>query len=209
MIYVISGPSGCGKSTLIKNLVSRLPGLQFSVSHTTRPVRPGEVDGQDYYFVTLEEFKKMKERGAFLEWAVVHGEYYGTSYEEVKKKQLKGDLLLDIDVQGAYQLKEKLESARLVFVVPPSYSELERRLRERKADPQEAIELRLKNAQKEILEFSIFDYLVINAELNSALGELQAIIVSHRCLLKRRQKEFRKILKSFHSGQAQRKKVGE
>ncbi|MDD8031993.1 MAG: guanylate kinase, partial [Acidobacteriota bacterium] len=108
MIYVISGPSGCGKSTLIKNLVSRLPGLQFSVSHTTRPVRPGEVDGQDYYFVTLEEFKKMKERGAFLEWAVVHGEYYGTSYEEVKKKQLKGDLLLDIDVQGAYQLKEKL-----------------------------------------------------------------------------------------------------
>jgi guanylate kinase len=199
MIYVISGPSGCGKSTLIKNILSRLPGLQFSVSHTTRPKRPGEVEGQDYYFVTIEKFKEMMDTRAFLEWAVVHGEYYGTSCEEVKRKEGLGDLLLDIDVQGAHQLKKKLETAKFVFVVPPSYPELERRLKKRKTDPAEAIDLRLKNARKEILEFSIFDYLVINAELKSALEELKAIILSQRCLFQQRQAEFRHILKSFKS----------
>ncbi|MCR4395335.1 MAG: guanylate kinase [Candidatus Saccharicenans sp.] len=199
MIYVISGPSGCGKSTLIKNLLTRLPGLEFSVSHTTRPKRSDEVDGQDYYFVTREEFEQMKNSGAFLEWAEVHGHLYGTSREEVSRKSSRGDLILDIDVQGARQVKKRLEGASFVFVVPPSYPELERRLKQRKTDPPEAIALRLSNARREILESNIFEYLVINGDLNQALEELKAIILSHRCLLRERQKEFKEILKSFKS----------
>lgn len=199
MIYVVSGPSGCGKSTLIKNLLSRLPGLQFSVSHTTRPRRPNEINGRDYYFVSREKFQEMKEAGAFLEWAVVHNEFYGTSWDEIKQKGNRGDLVLDIDVQGAKQVKKKLEKAVFVFVVPPSYPELEKRLRRRKTDSPEAIALRLKNARREIMESEIFDYLVINGELEKALDELKSIILSHRCLFKERQKEFKEVLRSFKS----------
>lgn len=197
MIYVISGPSGCGKSTLIRNLLGRLPGLQFSVSHTTRPKRNGEVEGQDYYFVIREEFERMKKADAFLEWAEVHGHLYGTSQDEVSRKSRQGDLILDIDVQGARQVRKKLEGASFVFVVPPSYPELEKRLKQRKADRPETIALRLSNARREILESNLFDYLVINGDLSQALDELKAIILSHRCLLKERQKEFREVLKSF------------
>lgn len=199
MIYVISGPSGCGKSTLIRKLISGLPGLLFSVSHTTRPKRPDEVEGQDYYFVSREKFEEMKASQAFLEWAEVHGHLYGTSLDEVNSKGRQGDLILDIDVQGAHQVKKKLTEARFVFVVPPSYPELEKRLKQRRTDTPEAVDLRLKNARREILESDIFDYLVINGDLNQALEELKAIILAHRCLFQQRQKEFREILKSFKS----------
>lgn len=197
MIYVVSGPSGCGKSTLIKNLLSRLPGLQFSVSHTTRQKRPNEINGRDYYFVSREQFQEMKESGAFLEWAVVHNEFYGTSWDEIKQKSSRGDLILDIDVQGAKQVKRRIPSATFIFVIPPSYPELEKRLRQRKTDSPEAIALRLKNARKEIMEAEIFDYLVINGELEKALEEMKSIILAHRCLLKERQKEYKEVLKSF------------
>ncbi|MDI6698768.1 MAG: guanylate kinase [Candidatus Saccharicenans sp.] len=199
MIYIVSGPSGCGKSTLIKTLMARLPGLQFSVSHTTRPRRPDEAEGQDYYFIAREEFEKLKDDGAFLEWAEVHGFFYGTSLEEVNKKSRLGDLILDIDVQGAHQVKKKLPEARFVFVVPPSYPELERRLKQRKTESPEAVALRLKNARREILESDIFDYLVINGDLNQALEELKAVILADRCLFQQRQREFKEILKSFKS----------
>jgi len=197
MIYVVSGPSGCGKSTLIKNVLSEIAGLQFSVSHTTRPKRPNEIEGQDYHFVSRETFEEMKQSGAFLEWAVVHNQYYGTSWEEIKNKEKTGDLILDIDVQGARQVKKQLEKATFIFVVPPSYPELEKRLRQRKTDSPEAIVLRLKNARQEIMESDFFDYLVINGELQKAQGELKAIILAHRCLFKERQNEFREIIKSF------------
>ncbi|MDI6845355.1 MAG: guanylate kinase [Candidatus Saccharicenans sp.] len=199
MIYVISGPSGCGKSTLIRELFSRLPGIQFSVSHTTRPKRAGEVEGRDYYFVTREEFQRMVDSQSFLEWAEVHGHLYGTSRDEISKKSRQGDLVLDIDVQGARQLRKKLPQARFVFVVPPSYPELEKRLRQRKTDSPETIALRLKNARREIEEASNFDYLVINGELTQAVEELKAIVLAHRCLFEQRQKEFKEILWSFKS----------
>jgi len=199
MIYVISGPSGCGKSTLIQSLLSRLDGLQFSVSHTTRPKRLNEIEGQDYYFISPERFEEMKKAGAFLEWAVVHGQLYGTSWEEVRRKSKLGDLILDIDVQGAHQVKKKLEEAKFIFVVPPSYPELEKRLRQRKTEQPEMLTLRLKNARKEILESDIFEYLVINDQLEEALDELKSIILAHRCLFKNREKEFKTILKSFKS----------
>lgn len=199
MIYVISGPSGCGKSTLIRELLSLLPGIQFSVSHTTRPKRAGEVEGRDYYFVTREEFQRMVDSQSFLEWAEVHGHLYGTSRDEISKKSRQGDLVLDIDVQGARQLRKKLPQARFVFVVPPSYPELEKRLRQRKTDSPETIALRLKNARREIEEARNFDYLVINGVLTQAVEELKAIVLAHRCLFEQRQKEFKEILWSFKS----------
>jgi len=197
MIYVVSGPSGCGKSTLIKNLLNEMPDLKFSVSYTTRAKRPNEVEGRDYYFVSREKFEEMKQAEAFLEWAVVHNEYYGTAWEEIKNKGRSGDLILDIDVQGARQVKKQMEKATFIFVVPPSYPELEKRLRQRKTDSPEAIALRLKNARREILESDFFDYLVINGELQKAQEELKAIILAHRCLFRERQKEFREIVRSF------------
>ncbi|MGB4703515.1 MAG: guanylate kinase [Candidatus Saccharicenans sp.] len=199
MIYVISGPSGCGKSTLIRELLSLLPGIQFSVSHTTRPKRAGEVEGRDYYFVTREEFQRMVDSQSFLEWAEVHGHLYGTSRDEISKKSRQGDLVLDIDVQGARQLRKKLPQARFVFVVPPSYPELEKRLRQRKTDSPETIALRLKNARREIEEARNFDYLVINGVLTQAVEELKAIVLAHRCLFEQRQKVFKEILWSFKS----------
>jgi len=134
-----------------------------------------------------------------LEWAEVHGYFYGTSLDEVNEKSRPGDLILDIDVQGAHQVKKKLAEARFIFVVPPSYPELEKRLKQRKTDRPEEVALRLKNARREILESSIFDYLVINGDLNQALEELKAIVLAQRCLFQQRQKEFREILKSFES----------
>lgn len=200
MVFVISGPSGCGKSTLIKELLASLPGLDFSVSHTTRSPRPDEVNGRDYYFVSREEFQKMQAAGALAESALVHGEWYGTSLAEIENKSKNKDLILDIDVQGARQIKARLAEAILIFVVPPSFSELEKRLRERKTDSPQAITLRLENARQEILQSDFFDYLVINGELGKAVEELRSIIIAYRCQFKVRQKEFQEILKSFRTG---------
>jgi guanylate kinase len=197
MIFVVSGPSGGGKSTLIKQLLAILPGLEFSVSHTTRPARGNEINGRDYYFVSRQEFEKMKAAGAFAESAVVHGELYGTSLQEIKNKAKGKDLVLDIDVQGARQIKDRLKEASLIFVVPPSFSELEKRLRQRKTDKAEAIALRLENARREIRQSDFFDYLVINGEIARAVDELRSIIMAHRCQFQARQKDFQKILKSF------------
>ncbi|MDD8020469.1 MAG: guanylate kinase [Acidobacteriota bacterium] len=197
MIFVVSGPSGGGKSTLIKHLLTALPGLEFSVSHTTRAARPEEVNGRDYYFISRQEFQEMKAAGAFAESATVHGELYGTSFQEIKNKSEGKDLILDIDVQGARQIKDKLGQASLIFIVPPSFSELKKRLKQRKSDSPEAITIRLQNARKEILESDLFDYLVINGELARAVDELRSIIVAHRCQFKERRKEFKEILKSF------------
>jgi len=197
MIFVVSGPSGCGKSTLIKQLLEILPGLEFSISHTTRLPRPGEKNGRDYYFVSRQEFEKMKAAGAFVESAVVHGELYGTSLQEIKNKGGGKDLVLDIDVQGARQIKSQLIEASLIFVVPPSWAELEKRLRQRKTDTAGAIALRLENARREIQQSDFFDYLVINGEISRAVDELRSIIIAHRCQFKARQKDFQEILKSF------------
>lgn len=197
MLFVVSGPSGCGKSTLIKQLLGILPGLEFSVSHTTRLPRPNETNGRDYYFVSRQEFEKMKAAGAFVESAVVHGELYGTSLQEIKNKAGSKDLVLDIDVQGARQIKSQLQEACLIFVVPPSWAELEKRLRQRKTDTAGAIALRLENARREIQQSDCFDYLVINGEITRAVDELRSIIIAHRCQFKARQKDFQEILKSF------------
>jgi len=176
-IFVISAPSGTGKTTLIRILMSRFPEMVFSVSCTTRPPRPGELHGRDYFFITETEFKNMVEHGEMLEWAKVHGHYYGTPLPFIKEKLAAGkDIILDIDVQGARQVKEKLPEAILIFIIPPSLKELKKRLLKRSTESLEIIAKRLKVAQKEIEMAKEFDFIVVNTEIKTALKELEGII---------------------------------
>ncbi len=179
---VVSAPSGAGKTTLCHLLIQRL-GFRFSVSHTTRSPRPGEVHGRDYYFVSRREFEDLIRQGAFLEWAEVHGHLYGTSKTEVERA-LSGeeDLLLDIDVQGASQVRRKLrERAVFVFVAPPSMEELERRLRRRGTESEEVLRRRLARAREEMQFAPWFDYVVINQEIEQAFADLAAIVRAEKC----------------------------
>jgi guanylate kinase len=197
MIYVISGPSGCGKSTLIQRVLRRLENVQFSVSHTTRKKRESEKEGKDYYFVSREEFERMAKQGKFVEWAMVHGNYYGTSKKEVEAKGAKGDLLLDIDVQGAQQMKTKLKRFAFIFILPPSFQELKRRLELRGLESPDSIRKRLEVARREIRSYSQFDYLIVNDQLEKAVREVESILISSRCRLDSRKREIRSILQSF------------
>lgn len=197
MLFVVSGPSGCGKSTIIHHLVRDLRRARFSVSHTTRPKRPSEEEGRDYYFVTRPEFQRMIARQQFLEWAVVHGQYYGTSKKEASEKGKTVDLILDIDVQGARQIRSSGRRAIFIFILPPVYNELRRRLKERGEDSAEVIERRLKNARKEILEYVHFDHLVVNDTLDRAVLELESIILCVRSRIDVRRPAIQPILKSF------------
>ncbi|WP_297055259.1 guanylate kinase [Thermosulfurimonas sp.] len=182
LLLVVSAPSGAGKTTLCHLLIQRL-GFRFSVSHTTRSPRPGEVHGRDYYFVSRREFEDLIRQGAFLEWAEVHGHLYGTSKTEVERA-LSGeeDLLLDIDVQGASQVRRKLrERAVFVFVAPPSMEELERRLRRRGTESEEVLRRRLARAREEMQFAPWFDYVVINQEIEQAFADLAAIVRAEKC----------------------------
>ena len=153
-LFVISAPSGAGKSTLLKRLLAEVPNLAFSVSHTTRAPRPGESNGREYHFVDRPTFARMRDDQAFLEWAEVHGNLYGTSRAAIEAQQAKGlDVFLDIDVQGARQLRDcGHPGAIFLFIAPPSWAELEKRLRGRGTDPEETVQLRLNNARREMAE---------------------------------------------------------
>lgn len=188
IVFVISAPSGAGKTTLIREILRRISGLSYSISYTTRPPRPGEVDGKDYHFVTEEEFMEMAREGKFVEWARVHGALYGTPKENLYPGP-GTDVLLDIDPQGAKQVKELRPDAVLIFIVPPSMDELERRLRERKKDSEEDIRRRLSNARKELDQVGLYDYIVVNDELENALQYLSSIILAERCKTERVLKE--------------------
>ncbi|MEW6593534.1 MAG: guanylate kinase [Thermodesulfobacteriota bacterium] len=182
-LFVISAPSGAGKTTLLKRIMAEVPGLAFSVSHTTRPPRPGERNGVDYHFVSREEFLAMREQGAFLEWAEVHTNLYGTSRQAVADKLATGvDVFLDIDVQGARQIKEARDlGAVFLFVAPPSWQELEKRLRGRGTEAADTMQIRLDNARKEMAEAHWYDYLIVNDDLAAATEMLKAVILAERC----------------------------
>ncbi len=198
MLFVISGPSGCGKSTLVKHVLSTLPKVAFSVSHTTRGRREGEEEGTHYYFVDREKFDSMIAEGRLAEWAVVHGNYYGTSKRELEHRASGDtDVILDIDVQGARQIKEKYKKGLFIFVLPPSFAQLKERLVKRGQDAPDIISKRLGMARKEIRSYPQFDYLIVNKTLDTAKQELEAIILSERCRLLRKQKEVIPILRSF------------
>jgi len=176
-IFVISAPSGSGKSTLIKRLMAGYSRLCFSISFTTRAPRVNEKDGRDYFFVTREIFEGMVERGEFVEWADVYGHLYGTARQQLQAAQEVGqDILLDIDVQGHQQVRQRIPEAISVFILPPSFAELSRRLRERHSDAPDEIERRLETARKEIGHWAEYDYLVVNDRLPPATQALRAIV---------------------------------
>jgi guanylate kinase len=172
-ILIISGPSGCGKSTLIAMLLAEFPELQFSVSHTTRSPRPGEVDGKDYHFVSAERFERLVRGNRFAEWAEVHGQRYGTSWKEIRAKSSAGrTLVLDVDTQGARSIKKQFPEAMGIFVVPPTLAALQKRLRQRQVRLDREARQRLAAALKELRAYRQYDYVVVNDELATALADL-------------------------------------
>ena len=185
-LFVVSAPSGAGKTTLCREVRLRLPDLAYSVSVTTRSPRPGEMDGVDFRFVGVTEFEAMRDRGELAEWATVHGNFYGTRARSLEDSLAVGrDVLLDIDTQGAAQLRARYTDAVLIFVVAPSVKELEQRLRERRSDAEVEIERRLVRAREEIALWRRYDYLIVNRDVKEALGELESIIMAERCRVKR------------------------
>ncbi len=197
-IIIISAPSGSGKSTLVKQLLASVPHLVFSVSHTTRPERQGEKDGREYFFVTPARFKRMIAARQFAEWANVFGNLYGTSWKQVRKAQAAGqDVLLDIDVQGHQQVRRRLPEAVSVFVMPPSFRELERRLRHRHSDAPEVIVRRLKAARAEMLRWREYDYLVVNDHLDRATQALTFVVKAAGLRRHNLEGRAREIQKSF------------
>lgn len=200
MLIVITGPSGSGKSTLAKRMVGEIENVEFSISHTTRQKRDAEIEGKDYHFVSEEEFKRMIQEKKLVEWAVVHGNYYGTSKNELARVSKKVDLLLDVDVQGAGQIREKHMESVFVFILPPLFPVLQKRLEKRGQDSLPAIQKRLEVAREDIKHYREFDYVVINDELDKAAEELKSVILSRRCLRENREKEIIPILRSFAQG---------
>src|SRR5690242_8088162 len=197
-VFIISAPSGSGKSTLVSRLLTNVPGLMFSVSYTTRKARGAEVDGQNYRFVTRGQFEDMLARDEFLEWAEVFGNYYGTHRSVLDRaKSERLDLVLDIDVQGARQLKCKIPEAVTVFILAPSRQILEQRLRARCEDRDEVIERRLRGAAEEIRNYNDYDYVLINRDLAESDAFLSAIVHAERVRRTRIEDQIRPILETF------------
>lgn len=198
LVLIVSGPSGSGKSTLVEKIL-QLPGTMLSVSCTTRAPRKTETDGKWYNFVTEAEFQKMVAAGEFLEYAQVFGKnWYGTPRKWLEKaRRERLDLVLEIDVQGAVQVKRNLPGAMAVFVLPPSREDLERRIRARGQDSEDEIHRRLDRARQEMLSYSSYDFAIINDDLERAGREVQAIALGSRCQVARNEDRIREILKSF------------
>jgi guanylate kinase len=180
-VFIVSAPSGAGKTTLCKELMKVVPGLVHSISYTTRKARPGELDGRDYFFVDKNTFFEMVKEGSFLEWAEVHGNFYGTSKSKLLELVNDGrDVILDIDVGGAKQVMEKEIDATFIFVLPPSLKALKERLISRKTDDIETINRRLEKAKEEIGYYKMYNYVIVNDKFDQALDELKSIVISRR-----------------------------
>jgi guanylate kinase len=185
-LFVVSAPSGAGKTTLCREMRLRLHDLAYSVSVTTRPPRPGEKDGSDFRFVSEAEFRAMLARGEMAEWATVHDNLYGTPAGPLEAALGDGrDVLLDIDTQGATQLRARYPEAVLIFIVAPSMAELEQRLRARRSEPGSAIATRLERARHEVALWRRYDYLIVNRDVKEAMEQLSSIILAERCRVAR------------------------
>jgi guanylate kinase len=183
-LYIVSAPSGAGKTSLVKALLESTEGVTVSVSHTTRAMRPGEQDGRDYHFVDVDQFQQMVAAGAFLEHAQVFDNFYGTSRESVLAQLAQGlDVILEIDWQGARQVREAIPEALSVFILPPSRDALEQRLRGRGQDDDTVIARRMRDAQSEAARYDEYDYLIVNDQFDTALAQLQSLVLSRRLRL--------------------------
>ncbi len=197
MLFIITGPSGCGKSSLVLRVLDKVENVRFSVSHTTRKKRDSEKEGVHYYFISKSEFELMIKEERLFEWTIFQGNHYGTSKREVERKGATGDLLLDIDVHGAEQIKSRLKKAVFIFILPPSFEELKKRLEARGQESAESIGERLELARKDIRAYPQFDYIIVNDDLDRAAKCLESIIRSMRCSLESKKKEIVPILQSF------------
>jgi guanylate kinase len=197
-VYIVSAPSGSGKTTLLQTLLRTFQDLKFSVSHTTRQPRTGERNGVDYFFTDRAKFLEMVDRGEFLEWAEYYGQLYGTSRTFVEQNLEAGiDVILDIDVDGARQVKARIHEATAVFILPPSFAELERRLRSRRLESDEAIHRRLEIAKSEIPYYRDYDYIVVNDILDNSIQTLESIVRATRARSVRQQSKIEEIIASF------------
>ena len=198
LLFIVSAPSGAGKTTIVERLVEQTPHLKMSRSYTSRPAREGEIDGVDYNFVTRERFDAMVAAGGFLEWADVFGNLYGTSAADTERVLDAGcDLVLVIDVQGARQVRRRGIETCAVFVMPPSMDVLERRLRGRSKDSEEAIQRRLQVARQEVTSVVEYDFVVINDEVTATVDRLRSIVLAERARLKCMRGEAEKIVRTF------------
>ncbi|KTD22603.1 guanylate kinase [Legionella londiniensis] len=201
-LFIVAAPSGGGKTSLVKKLVSALDNIEISISHTTRQKRPGEQSGVDYFFVSEEEFKDMIDAGAFVEYARVFGQYYGTSVEQIQDRLQAGiDVVLDIDWQGAQQIKQQFKNAVGIFVIPPSLDTLKQRLTSRRQDDEEVIQKRMQSAKDEMSHYHEFDYLIINDDFEKAAHQLQSIVTAHRLRMQRQRIEQKQLLSFLLSSQ--------
>ena len=198
MLVVVSSPSGGGKGTLIRRALKTVPNLGYSVSFTTRPAREGEIDGRDYFFVPVAEFKQKVEAGDFLEWAVVHGNLYGTSYAQVQRELIEGhDIILEIDVQGAASVRKLVDDAVSIFILPPTFEILRARLEARGSERPDDLALRLRNSRSEVEHYREFQYLIINDDADRAAAQLASIIYAERARCERQQQAAQRVLESF------------
>jgi len=186
-LFVLSGPSGAGKSTILKAARERLDGLSYCISHTSRKPRPKEVDGKDYHFADRKTFEGMIQAGKFAEWATVYGDYYGTSLSELKKPLSLGlDVLLDLDFQGAQNIRNHFDKSLLVYILPPSLNALKQRLENRATEGKDTLKRRMERASEEIRQCVFYDYIIVNDVLERAIEEFKSIILAERCRTARR-----------------------
>ncbi len=197
-LIIISSPSGGGKGTLIKEILKNVPNIGYSVSYTTRPMREGEEDGRHYFFVSQEKFKELIDAGEFLEYATVHGNFYGTLIRQITSEIALGrDIILEIDVQGAESIRRKMPEAVSIFILPPTFDVLKARLTARATEKQNDLALRLRNSFAEVQRFSEFEYVVINDSVERASVDLERIILAERLRRIRQTDSIRAILGSF------------
>ena len=191
LLYIVSAPSGTGKTTLLKRVMDYFPDIRFSISYTTRPPRPDEMDGRDYHFISPQHFQQMVEKGAFAEWAEVLGNRYGTALNSIRESRSQGvDLILDIDSQGARQMKERFDEGIFIFILPPSLKILEQRLKARGVDEQEVIQFRVTKARDEMEQARWYNYIIVNDRVEEAAEQLKSIIIAERC---RRERALKRI----------------
>jgi len=199
-LFVVSSPSGGGKGTLIRHVLDVVENLSYSVSYTTRAPRPTEVDGREYFFISRETFDEMVSAGEFLEWACVHGNFYGTSKAQIIRETAAGaDIILEVDVQGAASVRQLLMDSVSIFILPPSYEVLKQRLIARGTDSPPELEIRLRNAPEELKQYTSFDYVIINDEIDRAAGQLASIIYAERARCMRQEPLVREVIQEFKS----------